>query len=86
MPKKTLFAISGKVTLKQADGSIVPIAGAVIDIYRTDFKQKVQVTTDRAANTCVGEKFVGLLHAKPIPSQAQSELDAAIQSLPSVTK
>jgi tetratricopeptide (TPR) repeat protein len=39
--------ISGKVTLKQADGSVVPVAGAVIDIYRTDVKQKFQVTTDR---------------------------------------
>jgi tetratricopeptide (TPR) repeat protein len=39
--------ISGKVTLKQADGITVPIAGAVIDIYRTDIKQKFQVTTDR---------------------------------------
>jgi len=33
-----------------------------------------------AAAECVAEKFVTLLHAKPIPSQAQSELDAAIKA------
>jgi hypothetical protein len=33
-----------------------------------------------AAQQCVGEKFVALLHAKPIPLQAQSELDAAIKA------
>lgn len=33
-----------------------------------------------AAQQCVGEKFVTLLHARPIPSQAQSELDAAIKA------
>jgi tetratricopeptide (TPR) repeat protein len=42
-----IVQISGKVTLKQANGSVTPVAGAVIDIYRTDFKQKFQVTTDR---------------------------------------
>ena len=45
--KAQLVQVSGKVTLKQADGRIVPVAGAVIDIYRTDVKQKFQVTTDR---------------------------------------
>src|SRR6185503_20933163 len=42
-----VLQVSGKVTLKQADGTVVPIAGAVIDIYRTDMKQKFEVMTDR---------------------------------------
>ena len=28
--------VNGKVTLKQADGTVVPVVGAQIDIYRTD--------------------------------------------------
>ena len=30
--------VNGKVTLKQADGTVVPVADAQIDIYRTDIK------------------------------------------------
>ena len=33
-----------------------------------------------AAQDCVGQKFVALLHANPIPSQAQLELDTAIKA------
>jgi hypothetical protein len=33
-----------------------------------------------AALDCAGDKFVASLHAKPIPSQAQQELDAAIKA------
>lgn len=38
---------NGKVTLKQADGTEVPVQGAVIDIYRTDITWKAQVKTDK---------------------------------------
>ena len=52
--------ISGKVTLKQAAGSVVPVASAVIDIYRTDFKQKFQVTTNqRGEYLCAGLPMIG---------------------------
>ena len=30
--------VNGKVTMKQADGTVVPVADAQIDIYRTDIK------------------------------------------------
>ena len=41
--------IEGKVTLKQADGTEVPVQGATIDIYRTDVAQKLgSVKTDKA--------------------------------------
>ncbi|HLM56835.1 MAG TPA: carboxypeptidase-like regulatory domain-containing protein [Pyrinomonadaceae bacterium] len=39
--------ISGKVTLKQADGTVVPVPGAQVDIYRTDIKQEFHVKTDK---------------------------------------
>ena len=39
--------ISGKVTLKQADGTVVPVQGAQVDIYRTDIKQEFHVKTDK---------------------------------------
>lgn len=52
--------VSGKVTLKQADGTEVPVQGAVIDIYRTDIKQQFQVKTDkRGAYIHAGLPFVG---------------------------
>ncbi len=52
--------ISGKVTLKKADGTVVPIEGAVVDIYRTDIKNKFQVTTDaRGVYVRPGRPFVG---------------------------
>lgn len=37
----------GKVTLKQADGTEVPVKDAVIDIYRTDINGKFQTKTDK---------------------------------------
>jgi hypothetical protein len=33
-----------------------------------------------AAQDCVAEKFVTMLHARPIPSQAPAELNAAIKA------
>jgi hypothetical protein len=53
-------AISGKVTLKQADGTVVPVQGAQIDIYRTDIKQKFEVKTDKKGQyQHAGIPFVG---------------------------
>jgi hypothetical protein len=53
-------SVSGKVTLKQADGTVVPVADAVIDIYRTDIKQQFQVKTDKkGAYIHAGLPFVG---------------------------
>ncbi|HYN86405.1 MAG TPA: carboxypeptidase regulatory-like domain-containing protein [Pyrinomonadaceae bacterium] len=39
--------IEGRVTLKQADGTEVPVQGAVVDIYRTDVKWKAEVKTNK---------------------------------------
>jgi cytochrome c-type biogenesis protein CcmH/NrfF len=52
--------VSGKVTLKQADGTEAPVQGAVVDIYRTDIKQKFQVKTDKKGEyRHAGIPFVG---------------------------
>lgn len=53
--------VTGKVTLKQADGSVVPLANATIDIYRTDIKWQAQVKTNKKGEYMhAGVPFVGL--------------------------
>jgi tetratricopeptide (TPR) repeat protein len=52
--------ITGKVTLRQADGTDAPLAGAQVDIYRTDITQKFQAKTDkRGVYTHAGIPFAG---------------------------
>lgn len=52
--------ISGKVTLKQADGSEAPVVGAQIDIYRTDIKWETRIKTDKKGSyQHAGIPFVG---------------------------
>src|SRR5215212_6678848 len=56
-----VLQISGKVTLKQADGSVVPVSGAQIDIYRTDIKWEAQVKTNKRGEYMhAGIPFVGV--------------------------
>jgi tetratricopeptide (TPR) repeat protein len=55
-----VLQISGKVTLKQADGSVVPLSGAQVDIYRTDIKWEAQVKTNKKGEYMhAGIPFVG---------------------------
>ena len=52
--------VNGKVTMKQADGTVVPVVGARIDIYRTDIKAEYHTTTDKKGNYIhAGLPFVG---------------------------
>jgi tetratricopeptide (TPR) repeat protein len=52
--------VTGKVTLKQADGSVVPLANATIDIYRTDIKWQAQVKTNKKGEYLhAGVPFIG---------------------------
>lgn len=52
--------VNGKVTLKQADGTVVPVVGALIDIYRTDIKAEYHTKTDKKGNYIhAGLPFVG---------------------------
>jgi tetratricopeptide (TPR) repeat protein len=38
---------TGKVTLRQADGTEVPVVGALVEIHRTDVKQTLKTKTDK---------------------------------------
>ena len=40
-------ALNGHVRLKQADGTVVPLAGAVVDVFRTDISGKYEAKTDK---------------------------------------
>ena len=40
-------ALSGKVKVKQADGTVVPAVGAVVDVFRTDISGKYEAKTDK---------------------------------------
>ena len=52
--------ISGKVTMKQADGTVVPVANAQIDIYRMDIKGQFETKTNRRGEyTHAGIPFGG---------------------------
>lgn len=52
--------VNGKVTLKQADGTVVPVVGAQIDIYRTDIKQEFHTKTNKKGEYIhAGLPFVG---------------------------
>lgn len=53
--------ITGKVTLKQADGSVVPVSGAQVDIYRTDIKWEDHIKTNKKGEYMhAGIPFVGV--------------------------
>jgi hypothetical protein len=52
--------VNGKVTMKQADGTVVPVVGAQIDIYRTDIKADYHITTNKKGEYVhTGLPFVG---------------------------
>lgn len=52
--------VNGTVTLKQADGTVVPAAGAQIDIYRTDIKAEFHTKADKKGKYIhAGLPFVG---------------------------
>ena len=56
-----VLQISGKVTLKQADGSVAPVPGAQIDIYRTDIKWEDHIKTNKKGEYMhAGVPFVGV--------------------------
>lgn len=52
--------LRGKVTMKQSDGTDAPVAGAVVDVYRTDMKAKYETKTDKKGNfVFAGLPFIG---------------------------
>ena len=53
--------LAGKVTLRQADGSVVPVQGAQVDIYRTDWKGEYHTKTDKkGAFIHAGLPYIGV--------------------------
>ncbi len=55
-----VITVSGTVMLKQADGTTVPVPGAVVKFYRTDISQEFSAKTDkRGAYVNVGIPLVG---------------------------
>jgi tetratricopeptide (TPR) repeat protein len=42
--------LRGQVQMKQADGKLAPVAGAQVDVYRTDLPGKYPTTTDKKGN------------------------------------
>ena len=55
-----VITAKGKVVLKQADGTTVPVQGAIIKFYRTDINQTFEAKTDkRGEYVNVGIPLVG---------------------------
>jgi tetratricopeptide (TPR) repeat protein len=52
--------LRGKVLMQQADGQKVPLAGAVIDVFRTDMQAKYETKTDKKGEfVFAGLPFIG---------------------------
>jgi tetratricopeptide (TPR) repeat protein len=68
--------LRGKVTMKGADGTDAPVAGAAIDVYRTDMKAKYETKTDKKGNyVFAGLPFIGtFLVAVSAPNAAPTFL------------
>jgi len=66
--------LRGKVMMKQADGQTVPLAGARIDVFRTDMKAQYDTTTNKngefvfAGLPFIGTYTVAVSHATAAPN------------------
>jgi tetratricopeptide (TPR) repeat protein len=66
--------LRGKVMMKQADGQTVPLAGAQIDVFRTDMKAQYDTKTDKkgefvfAGLPLIGTYTVAASHATASPT------------------
>lgn len=66
--------LRGKVIMKQADGQSVPLAGAQIDVFRTDMKAQYETKTDKkgefvfAGLPFIGTYTVAVSHATASPT------------------
>src|SRR5215831_21034208 len=55
-----LTQIEGSVKIKAPDGKLTPVAGALVDIYRTDIKGHWDVKTDKSGHYIrLGMSYVG---------------------------
>ena len=66
--------LRGKVMMKQADGQTVPLAGAQIDVFRTDMKAQYDTKTDKkgefvfAGLPLIGTYIVAASHSTAAPT------------------
>src|SRR6185295_19543389 len=59
-PAQSMAQLRGHVVLKQADGTSVPLAGAVIDVFRTDIGGKYGTKADKKGQfVFAGVPFTG---------------------------
>ena len=55
--------LRGHVIMKNADGTTTPVAGAVIDVFRTDVAAKYETKTNKKGEfVLAGLPFIGDLH------------------------
>lgn len=53
----------GKITLRQADGTTVPVQGAVVKFYRTDIRQELNAKSDKSGRYVnAGIPLIGIFH------------------------
>jgi hypothetical protein len=80
---------TGKVTLKQADGTEVPVKDALVQIYRTDIKQSFKTKTDKKGEyVYAGMDYVGtftILVSAPALSPPMSRASASARSRPTTS-
>ncbi|MBA3240390.1 MAG: carboxypeptidase regulatory-like domain-containing protein [Acidobacteria bacterium] len=71
---------TGKVTLKQADGTEVPVKDALVDIYRTDIKGEFHLKTNaKGVYTHAGLPFVGTYTVAISAPGARPSFDTGIR-------
>ncbi|MDT4956150.1 MAG: hypothetical protein QOJ02_4288 [Acidobacteriota bacterium] len=71
----------GEVTMKQADGTIVPIAGATIDVYRIDLPGHFPTKTDKKGKfVFAGLPFVGTYIIAASAPNARPDILAGVKA------
>jgi len=71
---------SGKVTIKQADGTAVPVKDAVVTFYRTDIKGKYDTKTDKGGRyVYAGLPFTGIFTIAVSAPNAQPTYRAKVR-------
>jgi tetratricopeptide (TPR) repeat protein len=77
----------GTVTLKKADGTTTPVAGAVIDVYRTDSKGKLpSAKTDKKGNFAfaglpLGQTFALVISAPNVKADIYPNIKAGMETI-----
>ncbi len=79
--------VSGRVELKKADGTTVPVAGALVEVFRTDIKGKFPSdTTDKKGNFSfaglpLGDNLVVSISAPAIKPEIVPNVKAGAENL-----